>query len=1457
MKSKQFLKASVIIFIMVFMLSVFKFNCVLADTNLEDMTDQIMSGETSIPKNRIEINNVKSNGSLDYIEFKDQNGNHLDEAEISISDKTINVILPFDYNANGKVIAQFSLTQNSSGLPFVTPSNSATGASSAWGKKSNTYTTSLSKGMASLNVYFYDAKPKATNNKYETYVINYKVKNEIPLIKENIDYNVSSEIVAGVDYEVNLNEIFYDKDSGDILNYSLKINNENEKSVDANYIFNTKVAGEYVLIFTASDGKDTSQESYIVTLNVINSKITYNTTILIPKDVTPNFNITNGFDSNGYDIFGENLLAISGESENDFISYTVAVPENVDKISIRAIKNNFNLGGMSLPVSENSIVSFKEVHIFVPTMYKEKYLNNEQVRIDVIDKDNHYATLGNYEVDEEGMPYYIFFLAATGNEKLYTFSATPLSDISEIYAKTEAKNKTVSPNNLLIYETSLELSYKSAFKLNVPSEAEAKVFYQNKNFNTSEVLPLEKQIEADGTITYYFHVASSNISYSFRVSKEGKITKAGYVKGDSKKIDWDDDDFDPDAQIDYDKTTLFGSRADDSLLMNVNSQSNIILKNNETYRLRLYRIWQIINNDTQNIMIEPDFKYKIISGDNIININPVTTGNGNAKNNWLDITATGDGVAILEVEYDAIDIVSGNVSGFNALEEFTFGASDKTRNGLIVIQTANVANDVDFGIKNNKDIAWDYEFDTLYFTKDFSTIEFNPKVTNGSISKVEYSNDKGLTWNECEIENDSYKAKIIDGNNIIKITKDDDTAAYQVLRGNKINIKIENKTNFGENLKSGDEARIILEGIHFPVGKMSGLYNPGYREGHKLVYTYEENIIKINKIYQYNFPTNAYIDFTIPENAESGDLFLLTDGYIEFNNYGSAVGEHRKIKDSGTSTNMSATSVLNYRTILPDIEILIVSGDIISGDIDISGDISSGDIDFPGDISSGDINNDNVSGDISSGDISGNNTSGDSDNNKPGGNSGSSKPTKEPIDVSNLKFDISGKTIKGYVTISFEDFGERKKGESGINYKNQLGEIITKAKVPYKSRDTIASVTLRLLKALDMEAGYTGTATSDFYLSSIGDFDLNGKHYESFGEFDAGASSGWMVKHNNWFINKGASEFFVEDGDIIEWVYTCSLGADVGCDWSNTSAEIIGIKFKSNYGKLSPSFNKDITEYTYTISSSIDSIALSIEQENYWAKATYKVSEKTYKPMENITVKDGTIIDIESIFEEYEGAEIIDSDSIVITIKKVDSKGNNVIEEVEELEENKNIFTENTFSDVQKDEWYYEAVKYAYENNIMQGTPNGFEPNKNMTRAMLVTVLYRLENPKEKAYNNNFVDVQSGDWYFDAIAWAYENNLINGVGDNIFAPNNEITREQMAVIIYRYSKLKEYDINSSNELANFIDKEEISEWALDAMKWANESKLIEGVSKNTLLPREYATRAQSATILMRFCENLI
>ncbi|MBQ8301844.1 MAG: S-layer homology domain-containing protein [Clostridia bacterium] len=184
------------------------------------------------------------------------------------------------------------------------------------------------------------------------------------------------------------------------------------------------------------------------------------------------------------------------------------------------------------------------------------------------------------------------------------------------------------------------------------------------------------------------------------------------------------------------------------------------------------------------------------------------------------------------------------------------------------------------------------------------------------------------------------------------------------------------------------------------------------------------------------------------------------------------------------------------------------------------------------------------------------------------------------------------------------------------------------------------------------------------------------------------------------------------------------------------------------------------------------------------------------------------------------------------------------------------MFTENTFADVSKDDWYYDAVKYVYENNLMQGTDKGFEADSKMTRAMLVTVLYRLENPSEEIGECIFEDVSENAWYGDAVAWAAENDIVSGISETEFAPEDNVSREQMAMIFYRYAKFKGYNTEETSELSQFTDKAKISDWSLEALKWANAAEIISGTSDTEISPKDTATRGQVASILMRFCERI-
>ena len=179
------------------------------------------------------------------------------------------------------------------------------------------------------------------------------------------------------------------------------------------------------------------------------------------------------------------------------------------------------------------------------------------------------------------------------------------------------------------------------------------------------------------------------------------------------------------------------------------------------------------------------------------------------------------------------------------------------------------------------------------------------------------------------------------------------------------------------------------------------------------------------------------------------------------------------------------------------------------------------------------------------------------------------------------------------------------------------------------------------------------------------------------------------------------------------------------------------------------------------------------------------------------------------------------------------------------------------FTDVKADDWFYEAVKYAYDNKLMDGTSSTtFAPLMTTNRAMIVTILWRLEGSPVVNYAMNFSDVESGVWYTEAVRWAAAEGIVKGYSDTVFAPDDTVTREQLATILYRYAEYKEYDVTAKGDLTTFADGSTVSTWAADGMTWAVGAELITGKDGGKLDPTGTATRAEVATILMRFCENV-
>lgn len=178
-----------------------------------------------------------------------------------------------------------------------------------------------------------------------------------------------------------------------------------------------------------------------------------------------------------------------------------------------------------------------------------------------------------------------------------------------------------------------------------------------------------------------------------------------------------------------------------------------------------------------------------------------------------------------------------------------------------------------------------------------------------------------------------------------------------------------------------------------------------------------------------------------------------------------------------------------------------------------------------------------------------------------------------------------------------------------------------------------------------------------------------------------------------------------------------------------------------------------------------------------------------------------------------------------------------------------------SFSDVSSGAWYAKFVNYVYDNGLMSGTGTStFSPDAKMTRAMAVTVLYRIAGSPEVSGSNSFTDVSASQYYYKPVLWAVENGITSGVSATRFGPNENVTREQLVTFLARYAAWKGEVIDPSGDLEGYVDADRVSLYALQAMVWAVQEGLVVGMDGTHLAPKAAATRAQFATILYRFVQ---
>lgn len=397
------------------------------------------------------------------------------------------------------------------------------------------------------------------------------------------------------------------------------------------------------------------------------------------------------------------------------------------------------------------------------------------------------------------------------------------------------------------------------------------------------------------------------------------------------------------------------------------------------------------------------------------------------------------------------------------------------------------------------------------------------------------------------------------------------------------------------------------------------------------------------------------------------------------------------------------------------------------------------------------------------------------------------------------------------ISVTFRLIGDFPESETGTH----LGYVnwIETTSYSLETGSTVADLFDTALK----DAGLSSKNTRADYVSEIRAPQIYGGYWLA--EFDNGRNSGWMYTVNGKHPGVAYSSQTLKNGDSVVFHYIDDYSTEeTRATWLRAEdispAEYVrrhigDIVRTTGSGKVKPTLTtSDLgTNVTFTFT---PSAGVSVRDVKVNGKSVGAVGTYTYRGL-----------------QIYSRIDVTFSDSKL------------------------------PFTDVRTSDWFYEDVAFVYNEGLFSGTSAvTFSPNASMTRAMLVTVLYRLEGEPAVNGRSGFVDVTRNSYYEDAVTWAADNDIVNGTGNSTFSPNANVTREQMAAILYRYAQYKRYNTSASASLTGFSDAASVSTYAKTPLSWAVAEGLVKGTA-GRLLPKGSATRAQVAAILHRFVENIV
>ncbi len=994
-------------------------------------------------------------------------------------------------------------------------------------------------------------------------------------------------------------------------------------------------------------------------------------------------------------------------------------------------------------------------------------------------------------------------------------------------------------------------------KITVPEGTELYVGQKgSKHFVSFTEIEPEGVKENEGNRTYYYALENNKV-YNYRVTSDEYVTYAGKFK---KTADFGMDITEEMLKegektgIDRNLSSNNGYNVGD-IYLNINAKGYLTLDEGDTFGIVNLRNWEAVDSVTANYFIEPDYHYTVIDENGNVSENVVTV-----DENGL-VTAVGEGTAIVLVTYDAINIDFGSGAVF-------YGAIWPENTGVFVVSVGAETSGIDTGMtinegKNSDEIklsgdALDSEHDVIYFVGDSGSYTFSP-VTEGLnvyVSNPIIENDV-LTYDGFENvdknKDGSFSVPLSQGRNIVKLEKDG-KAEYQIITAKKLNISINN----GEEVHPGDEISVVLDTVYHPANKLAGVYNMNANAVYTDVPGYEDKIIG-GLSAQYNFASNqgaqtvsnvlkekntwgaiSYqkdTELTVPADYNY-DTFTLSGGMVYVSGFGDSYGNHRAITyENGKGANLNAQSKAAWLGSLPDIDIPVIATNA--------------------ELSSISLDTENVKKDYYSGD----------------------KFDTENLTVTAHYADDKEQIAKNY-TVTPEILNADTKKVT-VSYKGKTAEIDVNVKVPLVKEIELTKAPDKLTYKEGETFDPTGMVITAVY--------ENG---------DKKAVSDYTYSPNDTLKTTDTEMLITYTGeDKADEISAISVPITVTDSSSGgSSSNNISVYF-TLYGDKKHGEPKDSSD-THTMSAKnltewisktkvtvpkgstvldVTAKALSLAGIPYTNEDNYISSVRGLKEFDNGALS-GWMYTLNGKYPSLGVAEqkVSDGDKIVFhytddytqektsysgasggggtkkTEKTVTDNEDNKTEDNNTDNSGKQETKGKKFKDT-KGHWAEKDIEKIVEKGIMKGiSEEEFSPDTPITRAMFVTVLYRLEG-EPKAGKAAFSDIESGSWYENAVGWASENNLVNGISSRGFEPNEEITREQLVTMLYRYAKFKGYrtDIGESD----FTDNDEISDWAKEAVLWAVKQKIIFGTDENKVLPAEASTRAQAAVMIIRFLNN--